>query len=187
MLVINALEVVSSRPNVIDRACWLVRGSTVVLFAQLEKWPSVRYVLQYQLQTSTYRKSVDEVLAWHNLYTFQTVNEIELLTYHRGITLDTEGEEAACAATAISIHRNAFAPEVLWLHSRHKRGEAAIKRASVHVATASSNTHGGAYTLSVIFLAQSHERLFDGFVGKSCLVGEVEELGGYICVLRRVG
>ena len=141
----------------------------------------------YQPQTSTYRQGVDEFLAWHNLHTFQAVDEIKLFTYHRGVTLDTDGEEAACAATTIGIHSDTFAPEVLWLHRRHKRGKATIEGTCVHVATASGNTHRGGHTLSVIFLAQCHERLFDGFVGKSCLVGEVEELGGDVRVLRRVG
>lgn len=105
------------------------------------------------VNTSTYRQSINKFLAWHDLHALQTVEEIQLFTELRCITLDAKGEKAARAATAKREHRDTLALELLWLDGRQKRGKATVKRGRVHITTTRSAAHRGGYALSIVGLA----------------------------------
>jgi hypothetical protein len=98
----------------------------VVLLAQLEKSVSQLGTLKPAVNATTYRKTVNKFLAWHDLHTLQTADEIQLFTDLRCITLDAKGKEAACATAAKAEHRDTLALELLWLDRRQKRRKAAI-------------------------------------------------------------
>ena len=98
----------------------------MVLLAQLGTTVSQLRALKPAVKATTYRKTVNKFLAWHNLHTLQTVDEIQLFTDLRCITLDAKGEEAARATASKAEHRDTLALELLRLDSRQKRCKAAI-------------------------------------------------------------
>jgi hypothetical protein len=93
----------------------------VVLLAQLGTTVSQLGTLKPAVNATTYRKTIDKFLAWHDLHTLQTVDKIQLFPDLRCITLDAKGEEAACTTAAKAEHRDSLALELLWLDSRQKR------------------------------------------------------------------
>lgn len=90
----------------------------MVLLAQLQTTVSQLGALKTAVNATTYRKSINKFLAWHNPHTLQTVDEIQLFTDLSCITLDAKGEEAACATAAKAEHRDTLALQLLWLDSR---------------------------------------------------------------------
>lgn len=93
----------------------------MVLFAQLGTTVSQLGTLKPAVNATTYRKTINKFLAWHDRHTLQTVDEIQLFTDLRCITLDAKGKEAACATAAKAEHGDTLALELLWLDSRQKR------------------------------------------------------------------
>lgn len=95
VLGINALEVIPTRPNVVQRPFWNVRASIVVLLTQLfHQIMSTRFP-KHEIRKSMYLERIDVFLARNDLHALQPPDEIKLILDLSRITLDLDGEEAA--------------------------------------------------------------------------------------------
>jgi len=165
VLGVDFLEVISSRPNVVERSSGGILASIVVLFPQ--------------------QHSLDVLLARHDLHARQPVHEIQLLLDLGGIALDGHGVEGRSKSGTVSEHGDGLALQVGRIDAREERSETAVQRSGVHVAATFRAPHRRLDALGVFGLSGTDEGLLDGLVGQGSLVfdfediigGDVDELG----------
>jgi hypothetical protein len=150
VLGINLLEVISSRPNVIERSSGGILASVVVLLPQ--------------------QHSVDVLLARHDLHARQPVHEVQLLLDLGGIALDGHGVEGRSASGTVSKHGDLLALQVCGFDAREEGGETTVQRGGVHVTATLRAPHRRLDALGVLGLSGADEGLLDDLVGQGSLV-----------------
>ena len=145
VLGINLLEVISSRPNVVERSSRGILASIVVLLPQ--------------------QHGFHVLLARHNLHVRQPVHEVQLLPDIRGIALDSHGVEGGSESGSVSEHGDLLALQDVGVDAGEDRGETTVQGGGVHITATFRAPHRRLHALCVLGLANANEGLLDDLIG----------------------
>lgn len=123
----------------------------------------------------THSQCSDEVFGLRDGHGSKSLLEVDLLLDLGGVTPDASSPESGGAAGTEREQAEFLVQELARLNGREQRGEASVKRGSVHVAKSLGAGHTGVGLLGERGLGSSNEGLLNVLVGERLGVREGEE------------